>query len=199
MVFWSCAGGNLRFQFRNDWSGLFWIYQKEILQPKVSKSIEGSGYESRAQSTLVITEKEYAFPDLRLLRFPGVSFVSLEEGIDQWLLVGLDTSSKSPLIKSLGLNSNKSQAWKDLALMKDDLFRFNQLIDHLVVEVVFPYPVEDPKFVEDRDRKEWDVRLDLGPKLVIKIPIIALEQNLYEVTQVQVKRTRSFGTALHFP
>ncbi|WP_411823178.1 LBF_1134 family protein [Leptospira sp. 'Mane'] len=184
-----CAGGNIKIKLNPDLSGNFLIYQKKI-KNKVPSSIgPGSNLSPVSETELVLKERTFQFRNITSVLTPGIRFIIYKEADEETstFLMTVDTSSRSPLLKTLEIEKDEVLALAKEAKTRDDIYRFNNLAEHIQFEIFLPFNVSQVYFSENRTPGDWTARNDGGGKIVVNLPLASFWENKFQQTGVIVK------------
>ncbi|GBF48614.1 putative lipoprotein [Leptospira ryugenii] len=188
LTFIQCAGANIKIKVKEDLSGEFLIYEKRIKSQNNLVNM-GTGLVPKSDAELIIRERSYEFQNIYKILPKGLRFYRYQEELEKehTFVVLIDTSSESPLLSDLNLDERGLQAILLEAKKRDDLLRFNALVNHLQLEIFLPYQIKSVHFRETRTPGDWTARSDGNGKVVINIPIDAMRANEHRYTEVYVK------------
>lgn len=185
LLFCACAGGNIKIKIKPDLSGELVIYQKKITK-KQKGSFLGSGLTDTGELTITLKERSYQFGNYTHMLPPGFRFVTFVEDQIPEIQLGIDTSQNSPLLSALEIVREDINSILSEAKLRDDLLRFNTLVEFIQFEVHFPFPIKKVKFLDPRTAGEWTVRLDSSDKMIVNIPLHAVWAGERALTIVQI-------------
>ncbi|EMY70517.1 hypothetical protein LEP1GSC199_0705 [Leptospira vanthielii serovar Holland str. Waz Holland = ATCC 700522] len=184
-MFCACAGGNIKIKIRPDLSGDLVLYQKKIIK-KPSGVFFGSGLKPIGELEISIKERAYQFSNYKDILPPGFRFIEFTEDQTKEIQLVVDTSKSSPLLKALEINREEIDSILKEAKQRDDLLRFNTLVEFIQFEVQFPFPIKKVKFADPRTPGEWTVRLDSNEKMIVNIPLHSVWANEHQLTTIQI-------------
>ncbi|WP_109018486.1 LBF_1134 family protein [Leptospira kobayashii] len=184
-----CAGGNIKIKLNPDLSGNFSIYQKKIKNKTPSSIGLGSYLSPVSETELILRERTFQFKNITSVLPPGIRFVIYKEQGEDYstFLITVDTSSLSPLLKTLEINKEEVLALVKEAKTRDDIYRFNNLAEHIQFEIFLPFNVKDVVFAESRTPGDWTARHDGGGKVVVNLPLASFWENEFQQTSIIVK------------
>ncbi|MCG6142867.1 LBF_1134 family protein [Leptospira bandrabouensis] len=185
LLFCACAGGNIKIKIRPDLSGDLVLYQKKITK-KPSGLFFGSGLVPTGELEISIKERAYKFSNYTHILPPGFRFIEFTEDKTQEIQLVVDTSQSSPLLKALEINKAEIDSILNEAKQRDDLLRFNTLVEFIQFEIQFPFAIKKVKFSDPRTPGEWTVRLDSAEKMVVNIPLHSVWNNEHQLTTIQI-------------
>ncbi|TGN09348.1 hypothetical protein EHR08_10780 [Leptospira bandrabouensis] len=184
-MFCACAGGNIKIKIRPDLSGDLVLYQKKITK-KPSGLFFGSGLVPTGELEISIKERAYKFSNYTHILPPGFRFIEFTEDKTQEIQLVVDTSQSSPLLNALEINKAEIDSILNEAKQRDDLLRFNTLVEFIQFEIQFPFAIKKVKFADPRTPGEWTVRLDSAEKMVVNIPLHSVWNNEHQLTTIQI-------------
>ncbi|WP_208731104.1 LBF_1134 family protein [Leptospira bouyouniensis] len=185
LLFCACAGGNIKIKIKPDLSGDLVIYQKTITK-KQKGIFLGSGLTDTGELEITLKERSYQFGNYTHMLPPGFRFIQFTEDQTTEIQLAIDTSKDSPLLKALQINRNEISSILSEAKLRDDLLRFNTLVEFIQFEVHFPFPIQKVKFLDPRTAGEWTVRLDTNKTMIVNIPLHAVWAGEHALTVVQI-------------
>ncbi|EOQ88486.1 putative lipoprotein [Leptospira yanagawae serovar Saopaulo str. Sao Paulo = ATCC 700523] len=185
LLFCACAGGNIKIKIKPDLSGDLLIYQKTITK-KPKGSFLGSGIKDKGEVVITLKERSYQFGNFTQMLPPGFRFIEFRDEENKEIQLAIDTSKNSPLLKALEINPEEISSILAEAKLRDDLLRFNTLVEFIQFEIQFPYSIKEVKFFEPRTAGEWTVRLDSKDKMVVNIPLHSIWAGEHALTIVQI-------------
>ncbi|WP_208720624.1 LBF_1134 family protein [Leptospira jelokensis] len=185
LLFCACAGGNIKIKIKPDHSGDLVIYQKTITK-KQKGNFLGSGIKDTGEVVVTFKERSYQFGNFTQMSPPGFRFIQFTEEDAIQIQLAIDTSKNSPLLKALEINPEEISSILAEAKLRDDLLRFNTLVEFIQFEIQFPYSIKNVKFSEPRTAGEWTVRLDSKDKMVVNIPLHSIWAGEHPLTIVQI-------------
>lgn len=146
----------------------------------------GTGLTERGEVIITLKERSYQFGNYTQMSPPGFRFIQFTEGETTEIQLAIDTSQNSALLKALEIHKEEIGSILHEAKLRDDLLRFNTLVEFIQMEVQFPFPIQKVKFTEPRNAGEWTVRLDSPNKMVLNIPLHAIWAGEHALTIVQI-------------
>ncbi|XDD43776.1 hypothetical protein AB3N58_05345 [Leptospira sp. WS60.C2] len=185
LLFCACAGGNIKIKIKPDLSGDLVIYQKSITKKEKGRFL-GSGLRDTGEVVITLKERSYQFGNYSQMLPPGFRFISFTENQKTEIQLAIDTSKNSPLLNALEINKDEISSILKEAKQRDDLLRFNTLVEFIQFEVHFPFPIQKVKFSEPRTPGEWTVRLDSSDKMIVNIPLHSIWAGEHALTIVQI-------------
>ncbi|WP_210409804.1 LBF_1134 family protein [Leptospira biflexa] len=185
LLFCACAGGNIKIKINSDLSGDLVIYQKKITK-KQKGIFLGSGLKDTGEVEITLKERSYQFGNYTQMLPPGFRFIQFTEDQTLEIQLAIDTSKDSPLLKTLEINREEIGSILSEAKLRDDLLRFNTLVEFIQFEVHFPFPIAKVKFLDPRTAGEWTVRLDNPNKLIVNLPLHSVWAGEHALTVVQI-------------
>ncbi|XDD47586.1 hypothetical protein AB3N60_05755 [Leptospira sp. WS39.C2] len=185
LLFCACAGGNIKIKIKPDLSGDLVIYQKKITK-KQRGSFLGSGLKEIGEVTITLKERSYQFGNYTQMSPPGFRFIQFTEDETNEIQLAIDTSKTSPLLAALEISQDEISSILSEAKLRDDLLRFNTLMEFIQFEIQFPFPIKKVKFLDPRTAGEWTVRLDSDQKMIVNIPLHSVWASEHPLTVVQI-------------
>ncbi|TGL86063.1 hypothetical protein EHQ68_09745 [Leptospira congkakensis] len=184
-MFSACAGGNIKIKIKPDLSGDLVLYQKKITK-RPSGIFFGTGLTPSGELEITVKERAYQFKNYTHILPPGFRFIQFTE--DQILEIQLvvDTGKSSPLLSALEINKEEIDSILNEAKLRDDLLRFNTLVEFIQFEIQFPFSIKKVKFADPRTPGEWTARLDSNEKLIVNIPLHSVWSNEHPLTTIQI-------------
>ncbi|PJZ85532.1 hypothetical protein CH366_04905 [Leptospira harrisiae] len=184
-MFCACAGGNIKIKIKPDRSGELVLYQKKITK-QTSGLPFGTGLVATGELEIRFKERAYRFKDYTHILPPGFRLIEFtEEQIHEIQLV-IDTSKTSPLLLALEIDKEEINSILNEAKLRDDLLRFNTLVEFIQFEIQFPFPIKKVKFADPRTPGEWTARLDSNEKMIVNIPLHSVWANEHQLTTIQI-------------
>ncbi|MCW7481304.1 LBF_1134 family protein [Leptospira kanakyensis] len=185
LMFVACAGGNIKIKIKPDLSGDLVLYQKKITK-KPSGIFFGTGLVPNGELEISIKERAYQFKNYTHILPPGFRLIEFTEDQVQEIQLVIDTSKSSPLLVALEINKEEINSILSEAKLRDDLLRFNTLVEFIQFEIQFPFPIKKVKFLDPRTPGEWTARLDSNEKLIVNIPLHSVWSNEHQLTTIQI-------------
>ncbi|WP_208725723.1 LBF_1134 family protein [Leptospira noumeaensis] len=185
LLFSACAGGNIKIKIKPDLSGDLVLYQKKITK-KPSGMFFGTGLVPNGELEISIRERAYRFQNYTHILPPGFRFIQFTEDQIPEIQLVVDTSKSSQLLSALEINRDEINSILTEAKLRDDLLRFNTLVEFIQFEIQFPFPIKKVKFADPRTPGEWTARLDSNEKLVVNIPLHSVWSNEHQITTIQI-------------
>ncbi|MBM9592178.1 hypothetical protein JWG41_17155 [Leptospira sp. 201903075] len=185
LLFCACAGGNIKIKIKPDLSGDLVLYQKRITK-KSGGLFFGSGLVPTGELEISIKERAYQFSNYTHILPPGFRFIEFTEDQIHEIQLVVDTSKSSPLLKALEINKDEINSILSEAKLRDDLLRFNTLVEFIQFEIQFPFPIKKVKFADPRTPGEWTARLDSNEKMIVNIPLHSIWANEHQLTTIQI-------------
>ncbi|MDF3821135.1 hypothetical protein P3G55_14595 [Leptospira sp. 96542] len=187
LLFLNCAGGNVRIKIAEDNSGEILIFQKKINKERNTEFF-GSGVKPNEILKIQFLEKSFQFKNYTEILPPGFRFVRYTDEYDgNVILLGIDTSKNSKLLRVLEIEKDQIQMIISEAKKRDDMLRFNTLVEFIQFEIHFPFAISKASFLEPRTAGEWTARLDSPYRLIINIPLESVWKDEFGMTVVKME------------
>ncbi|EKJ84894.1 hypothetical protein CLV96_1054 [Leptospira meyeri] len=185
LLFCACAGGNIKIKIKPDRSGDLVLYQKKITKTTSGLPF-GTGLVSTGELEIRIKERAYRFKDYTHILPPGFRLIEFTEDQTHEIQLVVDTSKTSALLSALEINRDEINSILNEAKLRDDLLRFNTLVEFIQIEIQFPFSIKKVKFSEPRTPGEWTARLDSNEKMIVNIPLHSVWSNEHPLTTIQI-------------
>lgn len=168
----NCAAGNVWLKIEKDHSAKFQMIRKEV-NPRRSVSLFFVRNQIAEETELKVVSLDWTSPSIHTLEMKGASFLyypSLVNGKSgNCLLFTLDTSSTSPWFQYFRISKWSLERMAKEANSRDDLARFNNLMDYVVWEIQLPGKIISVKDYEPLG-PEWWISIHDSRKAILKIP-----------------------------
>ncbi len=168
----NCAAGNVWLKIEKDKSGKLQFLKKEYRERrKVGLDFLKS---SPAEETdLYVTSLDVKIPNIDTWEMEGASLLLFSEksseGERDCLLFTLNTSKDAKWFQYFGISEWSLNQIEKEANLRDDLARFNNLLDSIVWEISMPGNIVYVKDYEPLD-PDWGISNHGGRKAILRIP-----------------------------